>query len=177
MKTTIGWQAFKECTTVVTADLSAATSVTAIGGEAFMDMTSLTTVGFSTMTALTKIESNAFKGCIKLTKVDFTGANALTTIEANAFDGCEVLQTLILTEHITGLGANSFANTPYLHARVVYFPTSEGGAVRGGIVWNGAAGLCTERVFHARTSIRAARVAFTETPPLTPHAAAGRRTS
>jgi hypothetical protein len=107
--TTIGEQAFKDCTTLTSVYLPAAAS---IGGGAFEGCTSLTTVS---LPEATSIDWFAFNNCTSLTSVSlpkapdinllvFAGCTALTSvylpaaasIGGGAFTGCTSLATVSL---------------------------------------------------------------------------------
>lgn len=82
---TIGGYAFYNCSSLLSVDMPAATS---IDDNAFNYCTSLTTVD---LPSATSIGSNAFDGCNSLTTIDLPAA---TSIGANAFEMCDKLTTV-----------------------------------------------------------------------------------
>ncbi len=74
------------CTTLQTADLSAATGLTKLPAHAFAGCTALVSVTLPS--TITEIDEGAFEGCTSLSTVTATG---VTTIGADAFRGCTSL--------------------------------------------------------------------------------------
>ena len=93
--TTIGAEAFKECTSLAEI-MFADDSVVSIGRYAFRDCTRLTSIVIPN--SVTSIGSQAFSGCTSLTSV--TIGNSVTSIGGSAFKGCNVSDI-----YITDIGA------------------------------------------------------------------------
>ena len=123
--TTIGQNAFSDCTSLVSVDMS---SVTKIGGSAFfyctslvsVDMPSVTEIGGSAffyctslvsvdMPSVTEIGASAFSDCTSLVSVDMP---SVTTIIDYAFDGCTLLSVLSLPASVTSIGESAFNECP-----------------------------------------------------------------
>ena len=95
---TIAAYAFYQCSSLLSVDMPAATS---IGYEAFSNCSSLTTVS---LPAATSIGSNAFYYCEKLTTVDLPMA---TSIGAYVCASCSALKALIIrTGQVCSLDAD-----------------------------------------------------------------------
>ena len=101
----VGASAFRECSTLTTANFPAATS---IGGYAFQYCSKLTTANFP---AATSIGGYAFQSCSALTTADFPAA---TSIGPDAFSYCSKLTALILRSETmaTLSNTNAFRSTP-----------------------------------------------------------------
>ena len=123
--TTIGKDAFRDCTglTSVTIPASVTTigdggfsycsgltsvtipsSVEAIGGDAFYGCTGLTSVTIPS--SVETIGEYAFYGCTGLTSV--TIPEGMTTIGAYAFKGCSGLTSVTIPEGVTTIGESAF---------------------------------------------------------------------
>ena len=83
--TSVGSYAFRDCTSLTTANFPAATSV---GSYAFSSCSKLATANFP---AATSVGSSAFQSCNALTTLDFP---AVTKVEGYAFRQCALLTTL-----------------------------------------------------------------------------------
>ena len=104
--TKIASYAFYNCSSLTSADFTAATR---IGESAFVSCSSLTSANFP---AATSIGDYAFSGCSNLTSADFPAA---TSIGVTAFFRCSNLTSLILratTQVCTLSNTNAFNNTP-----------------------------------------------------------------
>ena len=123
--TSIGTNAFKDCTNLALTSLPA--GLTSIFGSAFKGCTNLALT--SLPAGITSISSSAFDGCTNLaltslpagltkinsycfqncTNLALTSLPAgITLIDANAFDGCTNLALTSLPAGVTTLGANAF---------------------------------------------------------------------
>jgi hypothetical protein len=102
--TSIGNDAFADCTTLTSVTLPAATS---IGSRAFSFCPALTSV---TLPVATSIGSEAFADCSALTSVTLPAA---TSIGGNAFDDCTALTSVTLPA-ATSIGDNAFIICPSL---------------------------------------------------------------
>lgn len=121
--TSIGYQAFMECTALTSVKMP---SVTSIGSSAFQSCSNLISVSiplvatlfdgaFQTCTNLisvemplvTAINNYAFNGCSNLTSVDMP---LVTSISSQAFNGCPITN-LSLPASLTSIGDNCFTET------------------------------------------------------------------
>lgn len=100
--TTIGWDAFRDCSTLVSVSLPA--GVTSIGRNAFRGCSTLTSVTLPE--GIASIGSHAFVGCVALTSITLPGS--LTTIDEQAFGGCSALDSVILPAHMTSIEQFAF---------------------------------------------------------------------
>ena len=78
--------------------------VTSIGNEAFKECTGLTSVSLSGTIA--SIGSQAFFGCTGMTSIDIP--DGLKSIGANAFNNCSSLASITLPEGLTSIGSSAF---------------------------------------------------------------------
>ena len=99
--TSIGSRAFSDCSSLTSVDLSNCTS---IGYDAFSGCSSLTSVDLSNCTS---IGSQAFSGCSSLTSVGSLAK--LTTIPVSAFNRCSSLTSVDLS-NCTSLGSSAFSD-------------------------------------------------------------------
>ncbi len=82
--------------------------ITTIGANAFKDCTSLRKIVLPA--SITLIEQGAFSGCTSLTEIVFTASldNKLT-IESGAFENCVSLRSITLPNNLAALGHNAFS--------------------------------------------------------------------
>lgn len=85
----IGDNAFSNCESLESADLSAMTDVT-FGNSTFAGCTSL--VDVTLPSALTQIPNGMFRGCTALASINLPAT--VTSISANSFGGCESLKSV-----------------------------------------------------------------------------------
>ena len=81
-------------------------SVTSIGEDAFANCTALQRVTLNSGSKLKTIEDEAFIRCSSLT--DITLPSGLTTIGRSAFQECGLLTDMVLPNSVTELGENAF---------------------------------------------------------------------
>jgi len=86
-------------------------TVTTIGFQAFNECTGLTAVTIPN--SITHIGSHTFYGCSGLKSV--TIPNSVTSIEDCAFQSCSGLTTITIPESVTNLGTNAFDNTAWFN--------------------------------------------------------------
>ena len=138
--TAIGFQAFYNCTSLISVMIS--DSVTVIEDYAFFCCSSLTSViipdsvtaigmhAFSSCPDLarvtmgdgvTTIGEHAFGSCVSLKSIAI--GNGVATIGRYAFDGCKLLSTVMLPDSVTTIGMSAFGNCSSLTE--VYYAGSE----------------------------------------------------
>jgi len=104
--------AFYDCSSLKTLDLSNCVNLTSIGEDAFNGCESLKELDLSKCTNLTSIGENAFRRCEKLESIDLSAfADKLEKIEESTFHGCESLKTLDLSNctNITSIAWGAFS--------------------------------------------------------------------
>ena len=102
--TTIGNNAFKDCSALTTISLPA--TLTSIGDNAFQDCSALTGIDLS-HTEVTSIGSSTFQGCDLLTTISLPAT--LTSIGGSAFQRCSALTNIDLSHtRVTSIGDNAF---------------------------------------------------------------------
>lgn len=111
--------AFKECRTLQEVLLPA--GVTSIGTEAFADCTALDAVPFLVSTNLRKIGDRAFAGAFTggaFSTLNLSDATALTEIGNSAFEGCNSLTSLTLPAQLSKIGNGTFKECYSLEGRL-----------------------------------------------------------
>ena len=83
--------------------------VTTIGNNAFSNCSSLSSVTFDGVSTLTSIGGSAFSGCSNLSSVTIPAS--VTTIGNYVFYNCSNLSSVTLTEGLTTIGENAFYKT------------------------------------------------------------------
>ena len=81
--------------------------VTTIGDNAFSDCTALKDVDLSKASSLETIGNHAFSSCTALKSVDLSEASSLTTIDTS-FPGCTGLENVVLNEGLKTIGGSAF---------------------------------------------------------------------
>lgn len=106
--TSIATNAFKGCTSLVSVDLSKATSLTVIYGGAFSGCTNLQTVLLPS--SLKTVQTEAFYGATSLLSIDFSGTQ-IQTIASEVFQNCTALQTVTFgSGTLQSIGSQVFYN-------------------------------------------------------------------
>ena len=108
--TSIGNDAFYECTKLETVDLSNATSLEKIGSCAFFNCSQLENVDLSKAANLKEIGANAFNGC-GVKNVTFPQNSQLTEIGSGVFAHCNNLKNIEIPETVTKIGGSAFEQT------------------------------------------------------------------
>lgn len=101
---TIGDAAFSGCEKLPS--ITIPNSVTAIGNYAFNNCTSLT--GIKIPASVTSIGRYALHSCSGLQMVTFGEESQLTAIEAYAFEGCTSLTSIVIPASVTFIGDHAF---------------------------------------------------------------------
>jgi len=86
--------------------------VTSIGGEAFRDCTSLTSITFGKNSKLTSIGEQAFRKCESLKSI--TIPDSVTSIGNMAFSGCRGLTSITIPDSVTSIEGGAFSSCSYL---------------------------------------------------------------
>ncbi len=107
--TTIGNSAFQGCSNLTSVDLSSCTELTTIGERAFFDCGSLASITLPA--SVTSIGNSAFRDCSKLASVDLSSCTGLTTISEWAFYNCGSLASITLPASVTSIGNQAFQKT------------------------------------------------------------------
>ena len=102
--TSIGYKAFKECTSLTSVTIS--DSVTQIGFGAFDSCSNLTSVTIPD--SVISIESYAFRGCFRLESVVIP--NSVTKIADWTFHGCRFLTSVTIPDSVTEIGNYAFSS-------------------------------------------------------------------
>ena len=108
--TSIGDNAFGQCTNLGTVDLSNATSLEKIGSNAFLKCSQLENVDLSKAANLKEIGANAFNGC-GVKNVTFPQNSQLTEIGSGVFAYCNNLKNIEIPETVTKIGGSAFEQT------------------------------------------------------------------
>ena len=109
--TYIGWNAFKNCTTVKRVDIPE--GVTTVGKWAFFECKSLETV--SLPKTLRSVSAYAFEGCDKLQMIVLP--RSLGSIGESAFASCTSLQGAYIPADVVSINESAFFNCPDLTIR------------------------------------------------------------
>ena len=108
--TTIGNDAFNECTSLTTVDLSNATSLEKIGIRAFFKCSQLENIDLSKAVNLKEIGDNAFNSS-GVENVTFPQNSQLTEIGSGVFTLCNNLKNIDIPETVTKIGGSAFERT------------------------------------------------------------------
>ena len=108
--TSIGKDAFNECTNLGTVDLSNATSLEKIGIRAFLRCSQLKNVDLSKAANLEKFGDNAFNSS-GVENVTFPQNSQLTEIGSGVFAYCNNLKNIEIPETVTKIGGSAFEQT------------------------------------------------------------------
>ena len=103
--TTIGNNAFSDCTALKDVDLSKASSLETIGNHAFSSCTALKSVDLSEALSLKTIDTS-FPGCTGLENVVLN--EGLKTIGGSAFNTCTSLKSIHIPSTVTAIGGYCF---------------------------------------------------------------------
>ena len=89
-------------------DIGIPSSVTSIGAEAFRDCSALKTVTFGENSKLESIGDYAFRTCFKLTSIEIP--SNVTSIGDSAFSNCSNLTSIEIPSSVTSIGDSAFYN-------------------------------------------------------------------
>ena len=106
--TSIGWDAFEDCTALTSIDLPE--SLTSIEFGAFKECKQLANINWPQN--LASIDFEAFKNCEQLTNIILP--QNLTSIGGSAFEGCTALASISLPEKLTSIEYDAFKNCAQL---------------------------------------------------------------
>ena len=104
--TTIGNNAFEDCSNLTTVTIGENSQLTTIGEYAFYNCSSLTSIYIPS--GVTSISEYAFQSCSNLTTVTIGEDSQLTTIEQYAFSNCSSLVSIIIPDSVTTIGNYAF---------------------------------------------------------------------
>ncbi len=104
---------FSGCTSLKNVILS--DSVTSIGYDAFKNCTSLEAFDFKN---ITEVGSNAFQDCASLATVDLS-QSTIPSVPSRCFSGCESLKNVILSDSVTSIGYGAFCNCSSLESIII----------------------------------------------------------
>ena len=110
--------------------------VTTIGNNAFSDCTALKDVDLSGASSLETIGNHAFSSCTALESVDLSEASSLTTIKTS-FSHCTKLKSVKLNEGLKEIGGSAFNNCWELEK--IHIPATV--MAIGGYCFEGCSGL------------------------------------
>jgi len=103
--TSIGFQAFRDCTTLTSITFGKNSKVTSIGEQAFRKCESLKSVTIPD--SVTIISHAAFISCKSLTSI--TIPDSVTSIGKEAFSSCSNLTSLMIPNSVTSIGTMAFS--------------------------------------------------------------------
>ena len=104
--TSIGQDAFYECTALTEVEFTGNSLLTTIGSFAFYGCSSLTSITIPS--SVESIDYNGFGGCGDLTSVNFGENSQLTTIGDDAFFRCSSLTSITIPSSVTTIGNLAF---------------------------------------------------------------------
>jgi len=132
--------AFHDCTSLTSADLSSLTTVTGANAlnSVFYGCTSLTSVNFSSLTTVTGVNilTNAFYGCTSLTSLSFPTLTKISGLSpfTQAFRGWKTL-TSVSFPALTRVDSNAFSNMMQLTGtdvtHTLHFPSNLQSTISG----------------------------------------------
>ena len=108
--------AFYNCQSLTTVTVSENSQLTTIGQQAFYDCTALTSIQIPD--AVTEIGGSALSGCSSLTTVTLTENSQLETIGSYAFAGCRKLASIYLPPSLTLVESSAFNATQLFQVNI-----------------------------------------------------------
>lgn len=114
--------AFYDCTSLLSIDLSNCSSLETIGAGAFMNCNSLELVNLSGCSALTSIDNGAFELCDKLSHLNLNGCISLETIGESAFETSGLISVDLTDLNLSSIGNLAFAYSSNIEE--VFLPSS-----------------------------------------------------
>ncbi len=112
--TSIGSDAFSDCTGLTTVTFEEGSELVSIGSDAFRYCNSLTSIAIPS--SVTSIGSDAFSGCKGLTTVTFEEGSQLTSIGYYAFEDCSSLTSITIPSSVTTIGSYAFRDCSSLES-------------------------------------------------------------
>ena len=115
--TTVGYSAFKRCSSLTTVTFEKESQLKTIGGDyyygAFSDCTALTSIEIPA--SVETIGNTAFSDCSSLATVTFEKGSRLKTIGNNAYYRCTSLTSIEIPASVETIEKKAFANCIYNH--------------------------------------------------------------
>ena len=108
---TIGWIAFRNCTSLQTVTFEKGSKLKTIGSDVFSDCTSLTSIEIPA--SVEEIRGSAFFGCSSLKTVTFEKGSKLKTVAG--FSHCTSLTTIEIPASVETIGQYAFNDCTSLH--------------------------------------------------------------
>jgi len=108
---TIGWIAFRNCTSLQTVTFEKGSKFKTIGSDVFSDCTSLTSIEIPA--SVEEIRGSAFFGCSSLKTVTFEKGSKLKTVAG--FSHCTSLTTIEIPASVETIGQYAFNDCTSLH--------------------------------------------------------------
>lgn len=133
---TIGFGAFEGCYNITSIKIPK--SVTSIGGQAFNECSNLKTVIFEDNSQLKSIGEYAFSDCRSLTSI--TLPRGVTSIDRLAFNNCSSLSRIVIPSSVTSMGNYVFddCNRLYIYCEAANRPSGWDSTWSAGcpVTWN-----------------------------------------
>ena len=104
--TSIGMNAFNNCTSLSSCTFEENSRLTSIGGTAFVNCSGLTSINIPS--GVTSIGNTAFANCYALTSCTFEENSRLTSISTATFSNCSGLTSIDIPNSVTSIGSGAF---------------------------------------------------------------------
>jgi len=139
--TSIGYQAFSNCTSLATVTFAEGSQLETIGGYVFANCTSLTSITIPVN--VTSIGEAAFVACTNLTTVTFAEGSQLETIGGNVFQSCTSLTSITIPAGVTSIQTNAFWG--FTSSQEIHIPYSTLNPSGWSSLWRND---CNAKIFH-----------------------------
>lgn len=106
--TSIGTQAFENCTSLTSIEFSDNSQLSSIGNAAFFGCASLSSITIPVQ--VLTIGPNTFNNCYSLENIMFESDSYLSSIGNSAFENCASLSLITIPSGVTNIGYNAFSN-------------------------------------------------------------------